>query len=365
MTDERLKDFPPKLNPVAADIVYVGDSADTFNEVQSTISEIIAGYSAGLASIASLTTAADKMIYTTALNVYAVTSLTTFARSLLDDSDAATARNTLGLAIGVNVQAYDDTLQGISATSPVADEMLYATGADTFATTSLTSFSRTLLASSDALAARAELGVTNLIQSINTVVFATNDTYTPSAGVSFVDVQIIGGGGGGGGALATPAAYGGAGGGAGAYAQKRFTLNDVSPNVIVTVGSGGNGGNSDPTSPTGGTDGGSTSFGTLLAVTGGIAGEAGSSSATPLPGVGGDTDPSADFGQDGGSGGFGFSDGFSGCPGMGAASYFGGGVRANSPGFGAVGSGGGGGFNGFDGAPGGPGFVIVTEYISL
>lgn len=67
----------------------------------------VQAYDAGLASIAALTTAADKMVYTTALDTYAVTSLTSFARTLLDDADAATARTTLGVAIGSDVQAYD------------------------------------------------------------------------------------------------------------------------------------------------------------------------------------------------------------------------------------------------------------------
>jgi len=49
----------------------------------------------GLTSISGLTTAADKMIYTTALDVYTTTDLTSYARTLLDDTDAATARGTL------------------------------------------------------------------------------------------------------------------------------------------------------------------------------------------------------------------------------------------------------------------------------
>ena len=52
-----------------------------------------------LTSIAALgpTTTADRMIYTTAQNVAALTPLTSFARTLLDDADAATARTTLGI----------------------------------------------------------------------------------------------------------------------------------------------------------------------------------------------------------------------------------------------------------------------------
>ena len=52
---------------------------------------------AGLTSIAGLTTTADKMLYTTAADTYAVTTLTTAGRALLDDADAAAQRTTLGL----------------------------------------------------------------------------------------------------------------------------------------------------------------------------------------------------------------------------------------------------------------------------
>lgn len=66
-----------------------------------------------LDSIAGLTTAADQMIYTTAANTYATTSLTSFARTLLDDAAATNARSTLGLVIGTNVQAWSADLDSV------------------------------------------------------------------------------------------------------------------------------------------------------------------------------------------------------------------------------------------------------------
>ena len=83
---------------------------DTLNELAaainddasyaSTITTALAGkqaVDAGLTSIAGLTTAADKMIYTTGSDTYAVTDLTAAARGLLDDANVSAMRTTLGV----------------------------------------------------------------------------------------------------------------------------------------------------------------------------------------------------------------------------------------------------------------------------
>lgn len=61
----------------------------------------VQAYDAGLASIAGLTTAADEMVYLTGVDAYAVTSLTAAGRALLDDANAAAQIATLGLASGI------------------------------------------------------------------------------------------------------------------------------------------------------------------------------------------------------------------------------------------------------------------------
>lgn len=74
-------------------------------------------------------------------------------------TDAPTARTNLGLAIGTNVQAYDATLAALANVTVSADTLIYGTGSDTFSTTTLSSYIRTLLDDSDAGTARGTLGL--------------------------------------------------------------------------------------------------------------------------------------------------------------------------------------------------------------
>lgn len=96
----------------------------------------VQAYDATLASLAALGTGADKIAYTTGVDVWAETPLTAFGRSLIDDASAVVARATLGVVIGVDVQAHDATLDALAAYN--ANGILVQTAADTFAARTLT-----------------------------------------------------------------------------------------------------------------------------------------------------------------------------------------------------------------------------------
>lgn len=70
----------------------------------------------------------------------------------------AVARASMGVSIGSDVQAYDDTLQSIAAnTGSAADRGIYFTALDTAAEFTLTAFGRSLVDDADAAAGRATL----------------------------------------------------------------------------------------------------------------------------------------------------------------------------------------------------------------
>lgn len=144
---------------------------------------------ATLTALAGMVTAANQLIYATGADTFATTPLSAFIRTLLDDADAATARATLG------AQASDATLTALAGVVTAANQLIYATGADTFATTSLSAFIRTLLDDADAAAARTTLGAAPLASpaftgtpTVPTATTGTNTTQAASTG--FVQAAI-------------------------------------------------------------------------------------------------------------------------------------------------------------------------------
>jgi len=96
-----------------------------------TVGTDVQAYDAGLQSIAAKTTAADKFLYTTANDVYAVATITTFGRSLVDDSTAAGARTTLEIGkVASTLAGGRLTLQtgvGVPITDQTAKTTIYYT----------------------------------------------------------------------------------------------------------------------------------------------------------------------------------------------------------------------------------------------
>lgn len=211
--------------------------------------------------------------------------------------------------------------------------------------------------------------------------FTSSGTYTPTSGMKYCTIQVVGGGGGGGGSAAGGASSGsvGGGGGGGGYGRKTVTSATIGSSQSVTIAAAAAGGVGNNTGATGGT----CSLGSIVTATGGVGGTsaaagAGSAANGGAGGVGGSGDiNSTGGGGAGGCSGFFTTTQFS-MGGSGGSSHFGGGASGIVTVAGAAaingnagqvyGGGGGGAVTASSGAAanggsGAKGVVIITEYI--
>jgi hypothetical protein len=100
---------------VAAGGTGATSASDARTNLGVAIGTDVQAYDADLAAIAGVASTANALPYFTGAGAAAVTTLSVYGRTLIDDADAATARGTLGLVLGTDVQPFDGDLSAIGA----------------------------------------------------------------------------------------------------------------------------------------------------------------------------------------------------------------------------------------------------------
>ena len=99
--DQDEETFAPRADVFLVELQQFSEDLNTFKTELETAAALIAAApayaDAGLVSIAGISIGANEILYGTGTDTFATQTLTPFARTLIDDGDAATARTTLGL----------------------------------------------------------------------------------------------------------------------------------------------------------------------------------------------------------------------------------------------------------------------------
>lgn len=289
-----------------------------------------------------------------AFNGAGVINATTIAKGVVQigtgaQAAASTALGSTGASLAIPTSAATSTYNSSTAANKVVVTGLAGKIDDNFIATS------TLFATA----------ITPVVRT-----YTASTTWSKSANLKYIIVEIQAGGGGGGYGIQNSSDTGAGGGGGGGYARKLIPASLLNASENVIVGEGGTGGNT--TGPVAATDGAMSAFGSFASSTGGVAG----GSVTNAAGVGGTggVGNNGDLNLPGQSGGDGFlftNTESTATSGTGGDSFFGKGatngianaVGKNGVSYGGGGSGGSrtssGNSNGGNGARG---VVTLTEY---
>lgn len=166
------------ISAFGATLVDDADAATARATLGVVIGTNVQAYSANLGALGGVTSAADKGVYFTGSGSAGTFDLTSYGRALCAHANAAAARTGLGLVIGTDVQAQDAELAAIAGLTSAADTLAYFTGSGTASLATFTSFGRSLVDDADATAARGTLGLGTIATQAASAVAITGGSIT-------------------------------------------------------------------------------------------------------------------------------------------------------------------------------------------
>lgn len=144
------------------------------------IGQDVQAYNSNLQAISSgVTAAANQLPFYTSGSAATTTTLSAYARTLIDDADALAARSTLGLVLGTDVQPFDSDLSAIGALS--TNGLITRTSNGAAASRTITgSGTDIMVANGDGVAGNPTISAGVNIPKINAenTFSATNNTFT-------------------------------------------------------------------------------------------------------------------------------------------------------------------------------------------
>jgi hypothetical protein len=207
-------------------------SADARTNLGLVIGTDVQAYHPKLSNFSGLSASADQVAYFTGANTLSTTSFTSFGRSLAATTSASDARTTLGLgsiatqsntnvnitggsitgitdlaitdggtgastaadartnlglAIGTNVQAWDEQLDALASVSAAADKVPYFTSSNTASVATLTTYGRSVISSADSASLRSTLGLGSIATQDSSSVSITGGSITGITDLAVAD----------------------------------------------------------------------------------------------------------------------------------------------------------------------------------
>ena len=142
----------------------------------------VQAYDTQLTALGGVTAASDKVPYFTGSTTADVMTVTSTARTLLDDTSISAMRSTLGLSIGSNIQPYDADLSGLAALSSTG--LVIRTGNGTYANRTITASGGLTITNGDGISGNINISSGQDISTTSNVQFRSLGIGTGASGTS-------------------------------------------------------------------------------------------------------------------------------------------------------------------------------------